>query len=236
MIRKILKKIKKKFVSSNEENFQIIKKVNENIFRFNFYKSKGIDFNEVLDIGAFEGYWTKDFKEIFPDSNVLMIEANSDKEEKLEKIGKYKIELLGDQDGKEIKYFKCQHKGIETGNTVFEENTKFKFLPEIRFTKKLDTLFPNKSFDLIKMDVQGSELDIIKGGSLVIKNTKYLLLELQTAEYNKGAPRAEDVISYLKNINFQFIDIFDLIYRNGCLIQFDAFFQNNHLNPKKIVF
>ncbi len=83
MIRKILKLIKKKFVSFDEENFQIIKKVNENIFRFNFYKSKGIDFNEVLDIGAFEGYWTKDFKEIFPDSNVLMIEANSDKEEKL---------------------------------------------------------------------------------------------------------------------------------------------------------
>jgi len=204
--------------------------------RFNFYKKLGLNFVDVLDIGAFEGYWTKNFKEIFPNSNVLMIEANSDKEKKLEKIGRYKIELLGDQDEKEVKYFKCKHKGIESGNTIFEENTKFKFLPEIRFTKKLDTLFPNKSYDLIKMDVQGSELDILKGGSSLIRNTKYLLLELQTAEYNKGAPRAEDVISYLRNINFQFIDIFDLIYRDGCLVQFDAFFQNNYLNPIKIVF
>ena len=62
MIKKIIKKIKKKFVSSNKENFEITKKVNENIFRFNFYKNKGIDFYEVLDIGAFEGYLTKNFK------------------------------------------------------------------------------------------------------------------------------------------------------------------------------
>ena len=62
------------------------------------------------------------------------------------------------------------------------------------------------------MDVQGSELDIIKGGLDIIKNTIFLLLELQTQEYNKGAPRIEEVISFLKDINFEFIDIFDLLY------------------------
>ena len=48
--------------------------------RFNYYKNLGLSFVDVLDIGAFEGYWTKNFKEIFPNSNVLMIEANLDKE------------------------------------------------------------------------------------------------------------------------------------------------------------
>jgi hypothetical protein len=36
------------------------------------------------------------------------------------------------------------------------------------------------------MDVQGSELNIIKVGLEIIKNAKFLSLELQTQEYNKG--------------------------------------------------
>jgi 16S rRNA G527 N7-methylase RsmG len=48
--------------------------------RLNFYKNQKLDFKKVLDIGAFEGSWAKMFKEIFPQSKILMIEANSDKE------------------------------------------------------------------------------------------------------------------------------------------------------------
>ncbi len=33
--------------------------------RLNFYKNQKLDFKKVLDIGAFEGSWTKMFKEIF---------------------------------------------------------------------------------------------------------------------------------------------------------------------------
>ena len=94
----------------------------------------------------------------------------------------------------------------------------------------------NEGYDLIKMDVQGSELDIIKGALPIVKNTDFLLLELQLAEYNKGAPRIEEVISFLKNINFAFIDIFDLIYVNNCLVQIDGFFINISKNNFKIEF
>jgi hypothetical protein len=87
------------------------------------------------------------------------------------------------------------------------------------------------------MDVQGSELDIIKGGLDVIKNTKFLLMELQTLEYNKGAPRIENVISYLKDLDFEFIDIFDLLYsKNGHLIQLDGFFINKRFRDSKKIF
>jgi hypothetical protein len=81
--------------------------------RLNFYKNQKLDFKKVLDIGAFEGSWTKMFKEIFPQSKILMIEANSDKEDFLKLVGEYKIALLGSNDGQEVDYFKCKNSELK---------------------------------------------------------------------------------------------------------------------------
>jgi FkbM family methyltransferase len=197
--------------------------------RFNYYKSINVDFKNVLDIGAYEGQWSKLFTSIYPDADVLMIEANTEKENTLKQIGNYKIALLGEEDNKEVDYYKCLN-GVPTGNGIYPENTEYQFKPEKRKAITLLTLLGSeKRFDLIKMDVQGSELNIIKGALPIIKNTKYLLLELQTAPYNKGAPQMEEVVSYLHSINFGFVDLFDLMYINNHLIQVDGLFINRNI-------
>ncbi|MEQ1554978.1 MAG: hypothetical protein ABL929_12405, partial [Ferruginibacter sp.] len=43
-------------------------------------KKKGFNPTQVVDIGAYEGGWTKDFLEVYPQSNILMIEAQPQKE------------------------------------------------------------------------------------------------------------------------------------------------------------
>ena len=198
--------------------------------RFNHYKNLNIDFKNVLDIGAYEGQWAKLFTSIYPDADVLMIEANKEKEKTLKEIGNYRIALLGEKDNETVDYYKCLD-GVPTGNGIYQENTEFKFTPEKRRTITLPTLLGSeKGFDLIKMDVQGSELNIIKGALPIIKKTKYLLLELQTFQYNKGAPQIEEVISYLHGLNFGFVDLFDLMYSNNHLIQVDGLFINKDIN------
>ena len=197
--------------------------------RFNYYKNINIDFKNVLDIGAYEGEWSRLFTSIYPDANVLMIEANIEKENILKQIGNYKIALLGSKDNEEVDYYKCLN-GVPTGNGIYPENTEYEFKPEKRKAITLPTLLGSeKGFDLIKMDVQGSELNIIKGALPIIKNTKYLLLELQTTPYNKGAPQMEEVVSYLHSINFGFVDLFDLMYINNHLIQVDGLFINRNI-------
>jgi len=197
--------------------------------RFNHYKNLNIDFKNVLDIGAYEGQWSRLFTSIYPDANVLMIEANTEKEKTLKEIGNYKIALLGAKDNEEVDYYKCLN-GIPTGNGIYPENTEYQFQPEKRKAITLTTLLGSeKGFDLIKMDVQGSELNIIKGALPIIKNTKYLLLELQTYPYNKGAPQIEEVVSYLHGLNFGFVDLFDLMYSNNHLIQVDGLFINKNI-------
>jgi FkbM family methyltransferase len=197
--------------------------------RFNHYKNINIDFKNVLDIGAYEGEWSRLFTSIYPDANVLMIEANTGKEDILKQIGNYKIALLGEKDNEEVDYYKCLN-GVPTGNGIYPESTDYEFKPEKRKAITLPTLLGSeKGFDLIKMDVQGSELNIIKGALPIIKNTKYLLLELQTYPYNKGAPQIEEVVSYLHGLNFGFVDLFDLMYSNNHLIQVDGLFINKSI-------
>ena len=197
--------------------------------RLTHYKSFGATFNNVLDIGAFKGEWTKTFKKYFPESNVLMIEANEDHEEDLKKVGEYKIALLGEEDGKEVDYYKAVGK-IQTGNSIYLEQTTTEFKPVKKKTVRLPTLIgTNKHYDLIKMDVQGSELDIIKGALPIINNTTLLLLEVNLYQYNKGAPLIADVMDYISKLGFNLVDIVDLLYNqdNGYLLQIDAMFKKN---------
>jgi len=197
--------------------------------RLTHYKSFNVKFDNVLDIGAFKGEWTKTFKKYFPESNVLMIEANEDHEEDLKKVGEYKIALLGEEDGKEVDYYKAVGK-IQTGNSIYLEQTTTEFIPVKKKTIRLPTLLNSEDgYDLIKMDVQGSELDIIKGALPIINNTTLLLLEVNLYQYNKGAPLIADVMAYLTKLGFKLVDIVDLLYNqdNGYLLQIDAMFKKN---------
>jgi FkbM family methyltransferase len=198
--------------------------------RLQYYKEQGSVFNNVLDIGAYEGEFYTMFKEFFPNANVLMIEANEKKESILKSIGPYKIALLGSEDNKEVDYYICKD-GVPTGNSIYKENTTYTFEPEKRKAITLPTLLgSDKGFDLIKMDVQGSELDIIKGAIPIIKKTDSLLLELQTLEYNLKAPMASEVISYVHNLGFDLVDILNLMYSENHLIQVDVLFINRNRN------
>jgi hypothetical protein len=63
-----------------------------------------------------------------------------------------------------------------------------------------------------------------------------LLLELQTADYNLNAPFSSEVISYLKQINFELMDIFELIYKDGYLVQVDFLFRQKNLVLESNIF
>lgn len=219
--------IKKKIEKKIKKILKIVPDCDQQL-RFNYYKTLGVNFKKVLDIGAYLGTWRDMFQKIFPDAEILMIEANKEKEEVLKKKGKYFIALLGSEDEKIVDYYRCENESISSGNGIFKENTNYKFEPEKKKTIKLSSLLKDQSgFDLIKIDTQGSELNILKGSIEIVEKTKFLLLELSVVEYNFNAPTYLQVIKYLEENNFKLIDIFDLHYRNGSLIQIDGFFKNN---------
>ena len=65
-----------------------------------------------------------------------------------------------------------------------------------------------KLFDVIKLDVQGAELDVLKGAVETLADVKHVILELQVVEYNKGAPLKDEVIAYMDEQGFDCQGIF----------------------------
>jgi FkbM family methyltransferase len=132
----------------------------------------------VLDIGAHVGLFTKEMYDVFPNAEYHMVEANYECEDKLKEISfaKYYMELLSDSE-KEIEYYMNKNSPTSTGNSYYKEishhfsNDNLKTV--IRNSKTLDTMFLDKTFDFIKLDTQGSELDIIRGGKELIKKNEH---------------------------------------------------------------
>ena len=192
---------------------------------FEFFKCHNIKIDSVLDVGAHKGKWTQTFKEHYPNVKSLMIEANDDHIEDLKKVGPYMLALLG-KDNEEVDYYMCEDKSNNHGNGIYKENTNVPFKSIRRRTTTLDSLLPGQRFELIKLDVQGAELDIIKGSPGFIHQAKYLWLELQPHNYNIGAPSAGKVIGYLNQIGFEMITMDEVNTGNGVIMGMDVIFVN----------
>ena len=185
---------------------------------FEFFKFNKIQIDSVLDIGAHKGDWIKRFKEHFPNVKSLTIEANADH-------GADITALVGSYNG-ETDYYMCEDEKNNHGNGIYKENTNVPFIPVKRKIYTLDSLLKDQTFDLIKMDVQGAELDIIQGSPGFIHKAKFLWLELQPHHYNIGAPSAGKVIGYLHQIGFEMVTIDEMNTGNGMILGMDVIFVN----------
>ena len=162
--------------------------------------------NSILDIGANVGQFYNEIKPIFPDSYYYLIEGNDSCEVVLESLNvDYSICLLSDIE-KEVDFYIRKNEPRCTGNSIYRENTSFydddQIVIEKKQTKTLSNLLNNQTFDLIKIDVQGSEIDIINGGLDIFKNAKGILMEISLIEYNQNAPTKEFVYNYMDKLGF----------------------------------
>lgn len=188
------------------------------------------DVTSVLDIGAHFGDFTKELKNRMPFADYYMIEGNAECEAFLQELKPtpYKIALLSDTE-KEVVYYKNKTNLTSTGNSYYRENTEHfsddNILAENTYTQTLDNLFTDRAFDLIKLDTQGSEIDIMKGGQTLVSKAKYVLLECSVQEYNQGAPLVEAVKEYMAAINFKPLETIGEHHHNGVLMQQDILFR-----------
>ena len=61
---------------------------------------------------------------------------------------------------------------------------------------------------LLKIDVQGAELDVLDGAIDILKNTELILLEVSMFKLQHNAPDFYDVVLYMKERGFVVYDIF----------------------------
>lgn len=173
--------------------------------------------------------------QIFPLAKIFMIEATPDNESLLKNVSEasgLSMALLGDKSKKSVDFYIAnpQQTSITTGNSVFMEKTRYfdsRHLIKLPMTT-LDEMVAKrklKNIDFIKIDTQGSELDILKGGKRTVAKAEFILLETQNLEYNNNAPFTEDVIIAMKGYGFRLFDILEAHYlASGQLFQVDLLF------------
>ena len=208
-------------------------------------KNLGINPTAILDVGAHTGqfyYWAKP---VWPDSVIWMMEANPLHESKLKIIthntkDEYMIAALGDTE-REVTFYTRTDKPHTEGNSYYEEANFWDIQHLVQRDKvtlqTLDNMFTDDTiFELIKLDTQGSELDILKGGKNLCQKASVIILEISYIEYNIGAPLSDDLISYMDSIGFEKKMSIGEHYDNnnesetfGKIIQKDLVFVNKNL-------
>lgn len=204
--------------------------------RFELLKSQGFHPNVIYDIGSHIGEWTAQFSKIFPNSTFHLFEANKDHEQTIQGNNVHYV-LLGNTDDKTVTYHKSTSSNIywTTGNSIYKENNIHgcEYVPVEMTMKRLDTFIKENNLplpDMIKLDTQGSELQILQGASEILKNVKIILMEISLHQWNENGPLMHDVIAEMNKLGFILIDIPDSHYVNEILIQIDGIFCRKESN------
>ncbi len=190
----------------------------------------------VVDVGARLGDWAKEAKAVWPDASFILIEANEECRESLKELPfPFQIAVLSDK-VKEVDFYTL--KDCATGSSYYRENTPFfaddKVKIEKRKTQMLDNILVTLPRELVlhhptllKLDTQGSELDILKGGEEFLKNVDAIVCEVGIMEYNIGAPLIIESSKFMADHGFFAAEQLDQIVHpldHSKIIQVDILF------------
>jgi FkbM family methyltransferase len=162
-----------------------------------------------------------------------MIEASKSREAVLDQIKRqhssisYRIALLGASAGDEVIFYEHDHSPTassvlqdQAGNPTRQVRCRMETLDSVLAQERM----PNPGF--IKVDVQGYELEVLKGAPQALAHAQAVLLEVSLIDLYKGNPLLHDVVPFMHQRNFQAYDICTLMRRplDQALIQIDMIF------------
>lgn len=194
-------------------------------------RQHGFDPRFMVDVGAYHGEWTQFAKQLFPKAAVLMVEAQSAKQAPLMQVCRQlasvelRAALLGAEDGIKVPFFE-----METGSSVFVEgHAQGRSAVELS-TQRLDRVLTDcgkaqTPIDLLKLDVQGYELEVLKGAEQALARTEIVVAEASIMQINQGCPLIRDVVEFLSQRDFVLIDLGAQVrFANQALWQTDLVF------------
>jgi FkbM family methyltransferase len=194
-------------------------------------KNCGLKINTVFDVGVADG--TQELYDSFPEATFVLVEPLQEFDHSIDLIArKYSTIRIraaaSDRCGKTNIFI--DQKSFH-GTSLFENrgsnnlsNTKREVelvtLDAIYSAHKLNGPF------LIKADVQGAELNVIQGASVLLNHTEMVILETSLYEFMVGAPQIHDVIFAMKGYGFAVYDFIGGAIRpfDGALGQIDIAF------------
>ena len=203
--------------------------------------ANGFKPDAIIDVGAYEGNWTRLASKVFGEVPSLMVEAQAAKTPALDQVcadlalARYVSTVLSGKAGETVTFYE-----METGSSFLAEQSNAPRSETKLITRTLDELaehLPGSSL-FLKIDVQGAELHVLAGGQQTLARAAVVQLEVALIPYNKGAPTMIEVLSYMDERGFVPFDISGESRPTGHLVQIDMLFvpSASKLRPTSIVF
>ncbi len=222
--------VKRRLKSDLENHFQVPRAD----WSLDNMRRLGLNPKWLVDIGAFKGEWTVDGLKTFPQARALMLEANEDRRPDLEALkaahpgrADFRIALLGPEDKQGVIF--NEYPNVPTGNSVLSDWRGSNVKKTARHQQRLDDIAREAGATeslLIKLDVQGYELEVLKGAEDCLKRTEAILMEVSLIDMYQGNPLLHEVVAFMFQRGFVAYDISCLMRRplDGAMVQIDLIF------------
>lgn len=196
-------------------------------------RDAGVTVATVLDVGAALGDWSRECAKTFPDARYLLVEPLDEFSAALARVtssiaaAEHVRAAAAAKDG-EVSF--NVHADL-VGSSVYREaeGAAVDGAPRTVPAVSLDTLVSERKAVgpyVLKVDVQGAELDVLGGGAGVLAESQAVILEVSFIEFFEGGNLAHEVIEEMNDRGFVIYDILDLLDRplDGTLAQANVVF------------
>lgn len=185
-----------------------------------------------IDIGAHHGEFILKLRRLGINSKVFAIEPSSEANK-----------VLVNSNFKNIKVFKLGISNNFRTAKLFESGSPFASIKPILNAGILDQTYEeielitldsfvneNLKADFqnlcLKIDVQGSELEVLEGAVEVLRNTSIVFMEAPLQDYYSDFAQLIEILKYMKECGFQVAAIHTPRFSNGFAIDCDVIFVN----------
>ena len=192
----------------------------------------------IVDGGAHTGNTTKEFLKKFESPEIFAFEAIPELSVKLSNrfSGTQGVTVFQKAIGAEnrkVKFNILKHTSSSSILTPTEETFKLHGGESMKTEKildvdmvRLDSILPaGKNIDILKLDLQGYELEALKGAIGILDKVKIIISEVEFIPLYNGQPLFSDLDIFLRNKGFRLFNFYHLYtFPNGQMDAGDALF------------
>jgi FkbM family methyltransferase len=198
------------------------------------------DIRTVIDVGANRGQFALVARQRWPEARLICFEPLPEPAAVLRRV-------LGDSEDLEIVQAAV---GAEPGTATIHVSQSDDSSSLLAMTSRQSATFPGTqeigalevtttSLDhqlgdgverpaLLKLDVQGFELEVLRGAERTLRGIDFVLVECSFQEFYAGQARADDVVRFLHGHGFSLLaGTAPTVDRNGVLLQLDFIFASS---------
>jgi FkbM family methyltransferase len=193
------------------------------------YRRLGLDPATVIDVGVASG--TPELYDGLPAARLVLVEPVAEWREAMEAIARVRpahieIAAAGPENGEiEISVHRAPVCSSMLGDRRGDDGQPTRTVPMRRLEEIVAGAGGRGSY-VIKADVEGGELEVLKGAGELLAQTEMILLEVSLFELVPGSPQLADVVRWMHEHGFAVADFYNGHNRllDGSLAQVDIAF------------